>query len=142
VRFIPGENSWKEILRIVKTRILGLKSAQLQGDDVFGSLASQQREQHHRITLDRLKIRKAIMFVGLMSCIAFSITSIFLVSNSDPSSSQKNTKLCLLWWIGLHVNTIRHMLTVFASFCALISVEYILINKINVCVLIFGDLPA
>jgi hypothetical protein len=33
------------------------------------------------------------------------------------------------------------MLSVFASFCALISVEYILINKTNVCVFIFGDLP-
>jgi hypothetical protein len=29
---------------------------------------------------------------------------------------------------------ISHMLTVFASFCTLISVEYILINKTNVCV--------
>jgi hypothetical protein len=29
------------------------------------------------------------------------------------------------------------MLSVFASFCALIYVEYILINKTNVCVLIF-----
>jgi hypothetical protein len=46
--------------------------------------------------------------------------------------------------IGLYVNPIRHMLSVFASFCALISVEYkiILINKTNVCVLIFCDLPA
>jgi hypothetical protein len=34
------------------------------------------------------------------------------------------------------------MLIVFASFCALISVEYILINKTNVCILIFGDMPA
>jgi hypothetical protein len=42
----------------------------------------------------------------------------------------------------LYVNTIRHMLSVFASFCELISVEYILINKTNVCVLIFGDLIA
>jgi hypothetical protein len=37
------------------------------------------------------------------------------------------------------------MLRVFASLCALIYVEYILINKTNktnVCVFIFGDLPA
>jgi hypothetical protein len=38
--------------------------------------------------------------------------------------------------------SIRHMLSVFAFVCAHISVEYILINKTNVCVLIFGDLPA
>jgi hypothetical protein len=38
----------------------------------------------------------------------------------------------------MYVNHIRHMLSVFACFCALISVEYILINKTNVCVLIFG----
>jgi hypothetical protein len=44
--------------------------------------------------------------------------------------------------MGLYVNPIRHMLSVFASFCALISVEYILINKTNVYVLIYCDLPA
>jgi hypothetical protein len=34
------------------------------------------------------------------------------------------------------------MLGVFASFCAPIAVEYILINKTNVGVSIFGDFPA
>jgi hypothetical protein len=77
----PGENSWKEILTTVKTHIFRSKSQEPQ-TDMFLSLASRQREQRLRRTLERLKIRKAVLFMAIMSCIAFFTTATLFVSKN------------------------------------------------------------
>lgn len=55
---------------MVKTYICRSKPPMLQGDDFYRSIVSGEREQ----TLDKLNIRKAVLFVVLISCFALAIT--------------------------------------------------------------------
>jgi hypothetical protein len=78
--YLAGVNSWKELVRIIKAHILRSKSTELQGDDIFRSIVSRQHGQEQKRILDKLKLKKAVLFIAVMFFSAISISLMFVVS--------------------------------------------------------------